>query len=67
MIRYYIFGEVNPRDVKFPSSLYLLHFLQNWYAKTPLGKKRIKAASGKEGDEEPPKTGGKGGKKKGKK
>ncbi|XP_050972934.1 dynein regulatory complex protein 11 isoform X2 [Labeo rohita] len=41
--------------------------LKNWYAKTPLGKKRIKAASGKEGDEEPPKTGGKGGKKKGKK
>jgi len=40
---------------------------QNWYAKTPLGKKRIKAALGKEGDEEPPKTGGKGGKKKGKK
>ncbi|NP_001073437.3 uncharacterized protein LOC558115 [Danio rerio] len=41
--------------------------LKNWYAKTPLGKKRIKAASGKEGDEEPPKTGGKAGKKKGKK
>ncbi|KAG1973514.1 dynein regulatory complex protein 11 isoform X2 [Pimephales promelas] len=41
--------------------------LKNWYAKTPLGKKRIKAALGKEGDEEPPKTGGKGGKKKGKK
>ncbi|XP_067250755.1 dynein regulatory complex protein 11 [Chanodichthys erythropterus] len=41
--------------------------LKNWYAKTPLGRKRIKAASGKEGDEEPPKTGGKGGKKKGKK
>ncbi|XP_051760262.1 dynein regulatory complex protein 11 isoform X1 [Ctenopharyngodon idella] len=41
--------------------------LKNWYAKTPLGRKRIKAASGKEGDEESPKTGGKGGKKKGKK
>ncbi|KAK7136044.1 hypothetical protein R3I94_014642 [Phoxinus phoxinus] len=41
--------------------------LKNWYAKTPLGKKRIKAALGKEGDEETPKTGGKGGKKKGKK
>ncbi|XP_056108270.1 dynein regulatory complex protein 11 [Rhinichthys klamathensis goyatoka] len=41
--------------------------LKNWYAKTPLGKKRIKAALGKEGDEESPKTGGKGGKKKGKK
>ncbi|XP_077079719.1 dynein regulatory complex protein 11-like isoform X3 [Siphateles boraxobius] len=40
--------------------------LKNWYAKTPLGKKRIKAALGKEGDEESPKTGGKGGKKKGK-
>ncbi|XP_026125142.1 dynein regulatory complex protein 11 isoform X2 [Carassius auratus] len=41
--------------------------LKNWYAKTPLGKKRIKAASGKEGDEESSKTGSKGGKKKGKK
>ncbi|XP_051525636.1 dynein regulatory complex protein 11-like isoform X2 [Myxocyprinus asiaticus] len=41
--------------------------LKNWYAKTPLGKKRVKAASGKEGDEEDPKKGGKGGKKKGKK
>ncbi|XP_051965419.1 dynein regulatory complex protein 11 isoform X2 [Xyrauchen texanus] len=41
--------------------------LKNWYAKTPLGKKRVKAASGKEGDEEAPKKGGKGGQKKGKK
>lgn len=41
--------------------------LKNWYAKTPLGKKRVKASSGKEGDEETPEKGGKGGKKKGKK
>ncbi|TRY95217.1 hypothetical protein DNTS_010028, partial [Danionella cerebrum] len=40
--------------------------LKNWYAKTPLGKKRIKAAFGKEGDEAPAKKGSKGGKKKGK-
>ncbi|XP_057212468.1 dynein regulatory complex protein 11 [Triplophysa rosa] len=39
--------------------------LKNWYAKTPLGKKRVKASSGKEGDEETPEKGG--GKKKGKK
>ncbi|CAI5639460.1 unnamed protein product [Oreochromis niloticus] len=38
--------------------------LKSWYAKTPLGKKRTKAASGKE-EEEPPK--GKNAKKKGKK
>ncbi|XP_030640603.1 dynein regulatory complex protein 11 [Chanos chanos] len=41
--------------------------LKNWYAKTPLGKKRAKAASGKEGEEEAPKKGGKDAKKKGKK
>uniref|UniRef100_A0A8C2F6Z2 Zgc:153738 n=1 Tax=Cyprinus carpio TaxID=7962 RepID=A0A8C2F6Z2_CYPCA len=41
--------------------------LKNWYAKTPLGKKRIKAALGKDGDEESSKTGSKSGKKKGKK
>uniref|UniRef100_A0A8C1F222 Zgc:153738 n=2 Tax=Cyprinus carpio TaxID=7962 RepID=A0A8C1F222_CYPCA len=40
---------------------------KNWYAKTPLGKKRIKAALGKDGDEESSKTGSKSGKKKGKK
>uniref|UniRef100_A0A3Q0RT95 IQ motif containing with AAA domain 1 like n=1 Tax=Amphilophus citrinellus TaxID=61819 RepID=A0A3Q0RT95_AMPCI len=38
----------------------------NWYAKTPLGKKRIKAASGKEEEEEEPAK-GKSAKKKGKK
>ncbi|XP_056629447.1 dynein regulatory complex protein 11 [Triplophysa dalaica] len=41
--------------------------LKNWYAKTPLGKKRVKASSGKEGEEETPEKGGKGGKKKVKK
>ncbi|XP_041695880.2 dynein regulatory complex protein 11 isoform X2 [Coregonus clupeaformis] len=41
--------------------------LKNWYAKTPLGKKRAKAASGKEGEEEAPTKGGKDAKKKGKK
>lgn len=41
--------------------------LQNWYAKTPLGKKRAKAASGMEGEEEAPTKGGKDAKKKGKK
>ncbi|XP_022525969.2 dynein regulatory complex protein 11 [Astyanax mexicanus] len=40
--------------------------LKAWYAKTPLGKKRIKAASGTVEDEAP-KKGGKNGKKKGKK
>ncbi|KAM9848901.1 dynein regulatory complex protein 11 [Aulostomus maculatus] len=39
--------------------------LKNWYAKTPLGKKRIKAATGK--DEEQPQVKGKAAKKKGKK
>ncbi|XP_070765243.1 dynein regulatory complex protein 11 [Enoplosus armatus] len=39
--------------------------LKNWYAKTPLGKKRIKAATGKEEEEAPVK--GKDTKKKGKK
>ncbi|XP_059197421.1 dynein regulatory complex protein 11 [Centropristis striata] len=39
--------------------------LKNWYAKTPLGKKRIKAATGKEEEEAPVK--GKDAKKKGKK
>ncbi|XP_040896572.1 dynein regulatory complex protein 11 [Toxotes jaculatrix] len=39
--------------------------LKNWYAKTPLGKKRIKAATGKEEEVVPVK--GKGAKKKGKK
>ncbi|XP_035508639.1 dynein regulatory complex protein 11 [Morone saxatilis] len=39
--------------------------LKNWYAKTPLGKKRIKAAAGKEEEEAPVK--GKDTKKKGKK
>ncbi|XP_062308782.1 dynein regulatory complex protein 11 isoform X3 [Osmerus eperlanus] len=41
--------------------------LKSWYAKTPLGKKRAKAASGKEGEEEAPTKGGKDTKKKGKK
>ncbi|XP_065103972.1 dynein regulatory complex protein 11 [Paramisgurnus dabryanus] len=41
--------------------------LKNWYAKTPLGKKRVKAALGKDGDEDVPTKDGKGGKKKGKK
>uniref|UniRef100_A0A8C8MMU9 ATPase AAA-type core domain-containing protein n=1 Tax=Oncorhynchus tshawytscha TaxID=74940 RepID=A0A8C8MMU9_ONCTS len=44
--------------------------LKNWYAKTPLGKKRAKAASGKEGEEEAPTKGvrtGKGQNQKGKK
>lgn len=41
------------------------HFLfQTWYAKTPLGKKRAKAAAG---DDEGDKKGKKGGKKGGKK
>ncbi|KAM6963282.1 dynein regulatory complex protein 11 [Aplochiton taeniatus] len=40
--------------------------LKSWYAKTPLGKKRAKAASGKE-EEEVPAKGGKDAKKKGKK
>ncbi|XP_010903284.3 dynein regulatory complex protein 11 [Esox lucius] len=40
--------------------------LKNWYAKTPLGKKRAKAASGIEADEEPPTKGGKNALKKGK-
>ncbi|KAL4635364.1 IQ and AAA domain-containing protein 1 [Arapaima gigas] len=40
---------------------------KNWYAKTPLGKKRAKAASGKETEEEATGKGGKDGKKKGKK
>ncbi|XP_026160365.1 dynein regulatory complex protein 11 [Mastacembelus armatus] len=39
--------------------------LKSWYAKTPLGKKRIKAATGKDGEEAPVK--GKDAKKKGKK
>ncbi|KAM7011970.1 LOW QUALITY PROTEIN: dynein regulatory complex protein 11 [Tautogolabrus adspersus] len=39
--------------------------LKNWYAKTPLGKKRIKAATGNEEEEAPVK--GKDAKKKGKK
>ncbi|CAJ1060642.1 dynein regulatory complex protein 11 isoform X1 [Xyrichtys novacula] len=39
--------------------------LKTWYAKTPLGKKRIKAATGKEEEETPAK--GKNAKKKGKK
>ncbi|KAI4829107.1 hypothetical protein KUCAC02_023169 [Chaenocephalus aceratus] len=39
--------------------------LKNWYAKTPLGKKRIKAATGKEEEDVPVK--GKDAKKKGKK
>ncbi|XP_039985619.1 dynein regulatory complex protein 11 isoform X3 [Xiphias gladius] len=39
--------------------------LKNWYSKTPLGKKRIKAATGKEEEEAPVK--GKDAKKKGKK
>ena len=44
---------------------YLLDFsLQTWYAKTPLGKKRAKAAAG---DDEGDKKGKKGGKKGGKK
>ncbi|XP_041913607.1 dynein regulatory complex protein 11 isoform X1 [Alosa sapidissima] len=38
--------------------------LKAWYAKTPLGKKRAKAASGKEGEEEAPAKGGKDAKKK---
>uniref|UniRef100_A0A8D0CG35 Zgc:153738 n=1 Tax=Scleropages formosus TaxID=113540 RepID=A0A8D0CG35_SCLFO len=38
---------------------------KNWYAKTPLGKKRAKAALGKEAEEETPGKAGKGGKKKG--
>uniref|UniRef100_UPI0037E85F5E dynein regulatory complex protein 11 isoform X1 n=2 Tax=Semicossyphus pulcher TaxID=241346 RepID=UPI0037E85F5E len=41
--------------------------LKNWYAKTPLGKKRIKAATGKEDEEAPAKAKGKDAKKKGKK
>lgn len=44
----------------------LLAFHQNWYAKTPLGKKRIKAATGKE-EEEVPAKGKDAKKKKGKK
>lgn len=43
---------------------FLSIFQQSWYAKTPLGKKRTKAASGKE-EEEAPKD--KNTKKKGKK
>ncbi|CAL8253371.1 unnamed protein product [Merluccius merluccius] len=39
--------------------------LKNWYAKTPLGKKRVKAATGKEEEEAPAKK--KDTKKKGKK
>ncbi|KAM4629825.1 dynein regulatory complex protein 11 [Polymixia lowei] len=39
--------------------------LKNWYAKTPLGKKRVKAATGKEEEEVPAKA--KDAKKKGKK
>ncbi|KAL1023124.1 hypothetical protein UPYG_G00036680 [Umbra pygmaea] len=39
---------------------------KNWYAKTPLGRKRAKAASGIEGEEEPQVKGGKNAKKKGK-
>ncbi|KAI4872327.1 hypothetical protein NFI96_027755 [Prochilodus magdalenae] len=41
--------------------------LKVWYSKTPLGKKRIKAASGKEEGGEAPAKGGKDAKKKGKK
>uniref|UniRef100_A0AAY4BCR0 ATPase AAA-type core domain-containing protein n=1 Tax=Denticeps clupeoides TaxID=299321 RepID=A0AAY4BCR0_9TELE len=41
--------------------------LKDWYAKTPMGRKRVKAASGKEGEDEPPVKAGKDGKKKGKK
>ncbi|KAK1897172.1 Dynein regulatory complex protein 11 [Dissostichus eleginoides] len=37
--------------------------LKNWYAKTPLGKKRIKAATGKEEEEAPVKDAKKKGKK----
>lgn len=40
--------------------VFLYH--QNWYAKTPLGKKRIKAATGKE--EEPASVKGKNSKNK---
>ncbi|KAL2089973.1 hypothetical protein ACEWY4_014661 [Coilia grayii] len=38
--------------------------LKAWYAKTPLGKKRAKAALGKEGEPEPSAKGGKNAKKK---
>ncbi|KAI7797548.1 IQ and AAA domain-containing protein-like [Triplophysa rosa] len=42
--------------------------LENWYAESPLGKKRCTAFSGKEGrDKETPQKGGKDGMKKGKK
>ncbi|XP_008328814.1 dynein regulatory complex protein 11 [Cynoglossus semilaevis] len=41
--------------------------LKNWYAKTPLGKKRIKAATGRDEDEEETKDKGKNAKKKKKK
>ncbi|XP_056132113.1 dynein regulatory complex protein 11 isoform X2 [Lampris incognitus] len=48
-----------------PVLLYEEEALKNWYAKTPLGKKRVKAATGKEEEEAPVK--GKGAKKKRKK
>ena len=38
--------------------------LQTWYAKTPLGKKRAKAAAGDEEGDKKGKKGKKGGKKK---
>ncbi|XP_076860476.1 dynein regulatory complex protein 11 isoform X2 [Brachyhypopomus gauderio] len=41
--------------------------LKAWYAKTPLGKKRAKAALGREGEVDAPQKGSKGAKKKGKK
>lgn len=50
-------------ECRFLFLLFVYH--QNWYAKTPLGKKRIKAATGKEEEDVPVK--GKDAKKKGKK
>ena len=52
--------EATQRDKQFIS----IFLLQTWYAKTPLGKKRAKAAAG---DDEGDKKGKKGGKKGGKK
>lgn len=52
--------------VKFTLKHYILHFSspsQTWYAKTPLGKKRAKAAQGDDEDDGKGKKGKKGGKK----
>lgn len=53
-----------PCFFSFSLFLCLIVSSQAWYAKTPLGKKRAKAALGKEGEDEASAKGGKNAKKK---